>query len=147
MSSEPGLLCLFPARCCFATARRRAFSRVVVIFLDTEQNLSWLFHKGFELDPWRLNQTRPGLIFTCTVALSWPIERAKVPLSEAGWVIHVQRRHHWTNPASVVSLQEEGILLNRDSGLSDGYRNDWHDGLRRLGLGEFFLFHVPAGNS
>jgi len=41
---------LFPARCCLATARRLAFSRVVVIFLGTEENLFWLFHKGFELD-------------------------------------------------------------------------------------------------
>jgi hypothetical protein len=45
------LLGLFPARCCLATARRLAFSRVVVIFLDTKADFWWLFHKGFELDP------------------------------------------------------------------------------------------------
>src|SRR5256885_7702031 len=45
-----------------------------------------------------------------------------------------------------LSLQEEGNLRNRDSRLSDGYRNDWHDDLGRLGLGDLVLFHVPSGN-
>src|SRR5438132_13234252 len=96
MSSESDLLGQFPARCCLATARRLAFSRVVVIFLDTEENLFWLFHKGFEIYCWAAIETK-GLrtlgqdyndALNRAVLL---IERAKVPSFKGHWLLMNER--------------------------------------------------------
>src|SRR3989442_8409739 len=94
MSSESGLLGLFPARCCLATARRLAFSRVVVIFLDSEENLFWLFHKGFELDPLAIEtktKRDPSQIVRAWKRASWSIERAKVSPSKGGRLFMTDR--------------------------------------------------------
>ena len=66
-----------------ATARRLAFSIVVVIFLDTKQNLSWLFHKGFELGG-------SGLFWTVTLdpkrGLSRDLDASDLANWEVGFV-------------------------------------------------------------
>src|SRR3989442_9023687 len=91
MSSESGLLGLFPARCCLATARRLAFSRVVVIFLGTEENSRSCFIRdskftlGQRLKPKAYPD--PGQDYNdASKRAALSIERAKVLLF-GGWVI------------------------------------------------------------
>src|SRR6266568_3111394 len=57
--SESGFFGWFPARCCLATARRRAFSSVVLILSGTKEGFRGLFHKGGWL---RLGSWRGGVV-------------------------------------------------------------------------------------